>query len=447
MSTAPPQVNGHQRPAMPIYGEWRPTDPQATPTPPREPKPAEPAVDHVALAEAAAIRERAAAEAEERRIKAEAEAEAVLIKAAEEARKLKLANDKAEARAAEEQAARNARIAESNRKQKEAERQEAAARKAEEEQQKADAASAEAIAKAASNWRRYAITFYAVCAVVALPVQIAAFWDPKAWWLVIAPLMLEGAALVVTKGAAAAVAAHRPHWHYRLVSWLFAFIAAGINLWHGLAAFDPATAIGTAFASIAGPGVWDLHEHGRIRKRDGVPTRRERRAAAKAAKAEAAEKAAAKLFEAERQAHLENAARDAVKQLDEARASQFPEVHRHALKLAADLGEKVITEAIWKRAKRDVEGADPGESAETIRMRNAAEMRVEAARQKKPVSALSKTKNAQLGIQTPRSGYRPVPPVRKPKDTPPYHRAAGRAHGELLRRSTAAKKTSAEEPK
>src|SRR5690606_40964746 len=69
----------------------------------------------------------------------------------------------------------------------------------------------------------------------------------------------------------------RPHWHYRVIAWCLAFIAAGINLWHGLNAFDPATAIGTAFASIAGPGVYDLHEHGQIRKRDGKLSWRQRR--------------------------------------------------------------------------------------------------------------------------------------------------------------------------
>ena len=74
-------------------------------------------------------------------------------------------------------------------------------------------------------------------------------------------------------------------------------------------------------------------------------------------------------------------------------------------------------------------------------MRNAAELRVEAARQKKPVSALSKTTNAQRAIQikTParRSSYKPVPPVRKRGDTPPYHPAARRAHGDTKRRLNA----------
>lgn len=433
MTTSPPQVNGHDRTAVPVIRDWRSAfNVPSVEQPVVEPAPelTAPAVDLVAQAEADAIRTRAYAEAEERRIKAEAEADALKIKAGEEARKLKLANDKAAARAAEEQAARDARIAESNRKREEADRATAQAKQDEQEQKKADAAKAKEIAKAADRWRTYAVGFYAVCAVVALPVQIAAFWDPNAWWLVIAPLMLEGAALVVTKGAAAAVAAQRPHWHYRTVAWVFAFIAAGINLWHGMAAFDPATAIGTAFASLAGPGVWDLHEHGRIRKRDGVLSRRERKALEKAAKAEAAEKTVAEKREAERQAYREKAARDAAEGLDKVRAEEFPEVYRHAKRLAADLGERTITESIWKRAKLDVDGALPGESAEVLRMRNAAEMRVEAARQKKPVSTLSKTTKAQRASQMPPSKNRRVynPPARpgrrRPGDTAKYVKAA-----------------------
>lgn len=455
MTTSPPQVNGHRR-RIPVITEWQTLlpsveEPVATTAPELQPEsPADPAVDLVAQAEADAIRTKAYADAEEQRARAEAEAEAVRIKAegeakaaeikaAEEARKLKLANDKAEARAAEEQAARDARIAESERKRAAAERGQQDDERAHQEQQQNEAAAEAEIAKAASTWRGYAIAFYAVCAIVALPVQIAAFWDPDAWWLVIAPLMLEGAALVVTKGAAAAVAASRPHWHYRTVAWVFAFIAAGINLKHGLDAFDPATAFGTAFASLAGPGVWDLHEHGRIRRRDGVPTRRERRAAKKAAKEQAAEQAAAKLFEAERQAHLENAARDAANKLDADRKHLFPKVHEEALKLAADLGETAITPAIWKQAKRNVEGTDPGESADTIRMRNAAEMRVEAARLKKPVSTLSKTMNAQRGAHLPpaftKPRPKPIPPRRKRGDSTPFHPAAKRLAADTARRS------------
>lgn len=436
MTTSPPQVNGHSRAAVPVIRGWRtefnvqPEEQQVVePAPAPEPQP-EPTADLVAQAEADAIRTRVYAEAEERRIKAEAEAVAMKIKAVEEARKQKLANDKAEARAAEEQAARDARIADSNRKREEAERAQVKALQAEREQEQEAAASAEEMQNADASWKYFAIAFAVACAVVALPVQMSAFWHPDRPWMISAPFMLEAGAWVVLRGAAAAVAAHRPHWHFRLIAWLLAFISAGINLWHGLAAFDTATAIGTAFASLAGPGVWDLHEHGRIRKRDGMVTRRERKAAKKAAKKQEAEQAAVELFGAERQAHKENIERQAAKVLDDARAAEFPNVHQHALKLAADLGETAITEAIWKRAKLDVDGALPGESAEILRMRNAAEMRVEAARLKKPVSTLSKTTNAQRASQMPPSQKTRVynPPARSGRrrvgDTPRYVSAA-----------------------
>ncbi|MER5613278.1 hypothetical protein [Streptomyces sp. NPDC002215] len=387
---------------------------------------AEPRFDPVALAEADAIRARADAEADALRVEAEGKAKASEIKAVEEARKQKIANDKAEARAAEEQAARDARIAESNQKREEAERASKAARQAEKEDQEAAAVVAKEVAVADDKWRSYALWFYRVCAVVAMPVQIAAFYNPRALWLMVAPVMLEGGAWVVQKGAASAVANGRPSWHYRLIAWLLAFIAAGINLWHGLNAFDPATALGTAFASLAGPGVWDLHEHGRIRRRDGVLTRRERKDARKAAKKQAAEKARQQADEQAAREVATKAAAETAKRLAERRAEEFPKVWDHAQKLAADLGETTITESIWKRAKLDVDGALPGESAEVLRMRNAAERRVAAARENTSVNAVGKTTSSQRANQMPRGQRGPArkPPIRRPGDTAKYVAAA-----------------------
>ncbi|MBD9721952.1 hypothetical protein PV755_09435 [Streptomyces caniscabiei] len=401
--------------------------------------------DPVAHAEAEAIRTAATAKAEALRIEAAAKAEAERVKAVEEARKQRLANDKTEQRAREEQAAREARIAKLNRERKEQER---AAREAEEKaaaQEQAEAAKAAEIAAAEEQWRQYALRFYAVCSIVALPVQIAAFYNPNALWLMAAPLMLEGGAWVVLKGARAAAADHRPHWHYRLIAWVLAFIAAAINLWHGLHAFDPATAIGTAFASIAGPGVYDLHEHGQIRKRDGVLTRKQRKAQAKAERAEAARKAAGeKRLAAEKEA-ADRAHAEAAEKLAQARAKEFPKVWQHALRLAAALGETTVTEAVWKRAHRDVEGTDPSESADVIRMRNAAEARVEAARQKKPVNTVSKTTSAQRASQMPLTKKQRVynPPARAGRrtkgDTAPYVSAA-RKQAAITAKTAAEKK-------
>ncbi|MFE0974308.1 coiled-coil domain-containing protein [Streptomyces rochei] len=395
--------------------------------------------DPRALAEAEAIRTRAAADAEAARIEAEGRAEAEKIKAAEEAEKQRLenekqtlANERAALRFQRERAEQLAKIAEADRNREETERARAEARRQDEERQRAEQQQAAEVDAAEAKWRRMALGFYIVCAIVALPVQVAAFYNPNAPWLIAAPLMLEGGAWVVLKGAAAAVASHRPHWHYRLIAWLLAFIAAGINLWHGIQAFDPATAIGTAFASIAGPGVWDLHEHGRIRKRDGKLTRRERKAAEKAAREEARRKAAEEDRRAAEKEAAEKAAARAAEELAKLRETEFEDVWKHARKLAAALGETTVTEAVWKRAHRDIRGADPGEDAETIRARNAAEARVEAARQKRPANTVSKTKNAQRVPQVPTGVGRgsktgpKVRGVRRPGDSQRFSTAARR---------------------
>lgn len=430
MTASPPKVNGHVRPpAPPVLGDWQPIE--ATPaveteTAAEAATPPAPDSALIVQAQAEAIRSKAWAEAEEQRLAAEAEkeaalklaeaeAEAIRIKAEEDARKARFANDRAERKAAEEQAASEARIAEHNRRRDEADRaRENAARQADEKQQ-AEAAKAAEVAAAEEQWRQYALRFYVVCSIVALPVQIAAFYNPNALWLMAAPIMLEGGAWVVLKGARAAAADHRPHWHYRLIAWLLAFIAAAINLWHGLHAFDPATAIGTAFASIAGPGVYDLHEHGQIRKRDGKLTRRERKAAEKAAREEARRQAAEEKRRAAEKEAAERAVAEAAEKLAQARAKEFPKVWQHALRLAAALGETTVTEAVWKRAHRDIEGADPSESAEIIRLRNAAEARVEAARQKRPVNRSSQ----QVASQVPGSKKPRVynPPARRGRRT------------------------------
>lgn len=396
--------------------------------------------DPVALAEAEAIRTRAEAEAEAARIEAEGKAEAERIKAVEEARKQKIANDKVEARAREEQAAREARISKLNR---EREEQERLAREAEEKaatREQAEAAKAAEVAAAEEEWRQYALRFYAVCSIVALPVQIAAFYNPNALWLMAAPIMLEGGAWVVLKGAKAAAASHRPHWHYRLIAWVLAVIAAAINLWHGLHAFDPATAIGTAFASIAGPGVYDLHEHGQIRKRDGSLTRKQRKAKVKAERAEAARKAAEEKRRAAEKEAAEHAAAEAAEKLAQARAKEFPKVWQHALRLAAALGETTVTEAVWKRAHRDVEGADPSESAEIIRLRNAAEARVEAARQKRSVNGSSQQVASQVpGVKKPRVYNPPARRGKRTKGDVKYAPAAARQASIAARKAAATK--------
>ncbi|MFI5992466.1 hypothetical protein ACIBAC_11515 [Streptomyces sp. NPDC051362] len=397
--------------------------------------------DVVAQAKAEAIRaeawakseeQRIAAEAdaEERRIKAEAEAKAAIIKAEEEARKQKIANDRAEARFAEEQAARDNRIAKANREREETERAAAAAAQQDEIDKQAAAESAKIVEKADKKWRGWAISFYALCAAVALPVQMSAFWNPSKPWMAGAPVLLEIAALVVAFGTAAAVANQRPHWHFRVITWVLAFIAAAVNFGHGITEFDLATAIGTALASIFGPGVWDLHEHGRLRRRDGAPTRRERNAAKAEAKRMAEKQAADKLFAAEREAHREKALREQLAKLAADRADRFPDVWDHALTLAAALGETTVTDAVWRRAHKDVKGTDPGDSPEAQNLRNAAARRMLDARADAPEKSVWKIQDAQVNPQVPptrRRGSVTGPPVRGTRrvgDTPKFVDAA-----------------------
>ena len=389
---------------------------------------AEPRFDPVALAEAAAIRARADAETEARLALARAEAKAIETRAVEDAEKQRIANERAALRFEREKAEQLAKIAESNRKRGETERLSAEADAKAEAEQQAETEAAKEIEAADDSWRRWAIRFAVVCAVVALPVQMSAFWNENAAWMVAAPVMLEGGAWVVHRGARAASVSKRPVWHYRAITWLLAFVAAAVNLYHGLHAFDAGTAIGTALASIAGPGVWDLHEHGRIRRRDGVLTRRERKERERAERRAAAEKAAAEQRAATEREAKEKAAAEAAQQLAADREKYFPKVWEHALRLAAADGETTPSERTWRRAHLDIEGTEPGDSVDVIRGRNIAARRVAAARSEAPGSTPSKVTTAQRAIQVkaPRrqSTYRPTPPRRQRGDTPKFHPAA-----------------------
>lgn len=459
MTASPPKANGSTRPRTPLkFADWRI---EATPEPAEEQRTPEPQAtptgspELVAQAQAEAIRAQAWADAEAQRIAAEAEKEAALklaaaeadavrTKAVEAARRMKLANDKQERQAREEDAASAARIAESNRLRDEAERARIAAAQQAEIDRQVEAEKAKVVAKADKKWRGWAIAFYTLCAAVALPVQISAFWDKHKPWMAGAPVLLEIAALVVAFGTAAAVANKRPHWHFRLITWVLAFIAASVNLWHGMQEFDPATAVGTALASVFGPGVWDLHEHGRIRKRDGVPTRRERKAQEKAAKTEAARKAAEEAQRAAEKKAADKAAEEARRQLAEEREREFPKVWAEAVKIGAALGKAPDDPAVWPRAYRNIEGTDPGESIESITARRTAEKRVEAALTGTPVNTLSKTTSAQRAIQVKgsraTSSYTPVPPRRKKNDTPKFHRAARALAADAKRTANARQK-------
>lgn len=426
-------LNGTKRPHVPTWEPFTPIhiggigEPEVAPEP--EAAPAEPAIDLVAAAEAQAIRTRAEAEAEAARIAAQAEADAVRAKAEVDAKRQAIANEKAEMALAEKRAEHENKLADLAKRRQETERETALARAAAEEGAAVAQAEQAKRGKSAGSWKRAAISFAIVCAVVALPVQMSAFWDRSAPWLVGVPIVLEAGAWVVLKGAAAAVDDHRPHWHYRLIAWALAFLASGINLTHGLAHFGLATALATAFASVAGPGIWDLHEHGRIRLRDGVKTRRERKAQRREEKRAAAEQRAEQARrDAERKA-IEDAQGEAARQLAAEREKTYPEEWTHAIALRAALGETTVTEAVWRRAWRDIHGTDPGDTVDTIRTRRTAERRIEMARGEAPSVTPSKVVNAQRANQMPRAQRGPArkPPARRRGDTAPYVQAARNA--------------------
>lgn len=433
--TASPPLNGHARPPMPVLGDWQSVTPEPEPVEEQRNPPPEPVVDaEVARAKAwAEVEERriaAEAAAEKERALAQAEADAIRARGEEEARKLRLANDRADRKAREEEAASEARIAEHNRRREDTERARRDAARDEQQQQKFAAEQAKAVERASKRWRKVAIAFYVLCAAVALPVQMNAFYDPDAKYLLIAPVFIEVIALVALVGAAAAVTAGRPHWHYRLVAWAGALTAASINIVHGLAEYDAATAFGTALASIAGPGMWDLHEHGRIRKRDGKLSWRQRRAEKKAAKKEASRQAA----EAARKRAEEKAAQEAAEaarvELRLIRQTVFKEVWAEAVKIGAALGKDPEDPVVWPRAYRNINGCDPGESIESITARRAAEKRVEAALTGTPVAALATGRSSQVDQQVLRRSRRghaggpTVRGVRRPNDTPKQSPAA-----------------------
>jgi chemotaxis protein histidine kinase CheA len=421
VTASPTKVNGVKRPAVPVLGEWQPIsfdrgatvwEKQATPEPNIAEALLPPAVDPRAEAEAEAIRARTAAETKAALILAEAEADAIRAQGDAKAEQQRITNERATMRLAKEKAENDAKIAEATTRQKAAERQTEAEEERAEAEKQAGQEERGKREQSAKSWRFAALGFAIACAVVALPVQMSAFWDPSQKWLLAAPVMLEGGAWVVLRGAAAAVDDHRPHWHYRLIAWLLAFVAAAINLSHGLSHFGMATAAGTAFASLAGPGVWDLHEHGRIRLRDGVLTRRERKAKERDEKRAVAARVAEKRFAAEREAYREKAIREQLDKLAKSRKEKLKDVWEHAEYLAAALGETTVTEAVWRRAHKDVKGTDPGDSPEAQQLRNLAARRMLDARADAPDSSVWKIASSQHASQV-------LPSVNKRRYSPP----------------------------
>lgn len=398
----------------------------------------EPRYDPVALAEAEAIRTRAEAEADALRTKAEAEAEAERIRAAEEAEKQRIANERAAMRLEKDQVNHEAYVAK-----KKAETAKSTAETEEISKAAADKAEREAQLRADQErteafWKWGARGIYAIGLIIAAPVQFMHFWDPERPFLVAAPGLLEGFALVLAFGATWAVAHRRDVLPYRIGIMLGALIAAGVNLYGGLT--DKAIGFNAgligAIASIGGPIVLMAYEHGLAQKADGMPSRRERRAAAKeaAAKAAADEKA-----RAEREAAAQKAAAD--KQAAEARAvaeqtrrdedrrKHHPEVWKVADAIRSARGSAVVSEQIWGEAWQRVTGfKQVGVDSDIDAQTRAAEARAKTAEQA-PVWGSFALVESQRPPRSKRGPNEPdgrrnnggTPPRRTPGDTQPPH--------------------------
>lgn len=390
----------------------------------------------LAQAEAEAIRSRTQADAEARRIKAAAEADAIRIKAHEEAERNRIANERSAMRLEKEKADHKAHLAEkaarAAKAKAEAEKVENAA--AEEAQQAADREAEQQRSEAWWKWGARGI--YAVGLIIAAPVQFLAFWDPHRKFLVAAPALLEGIALVLACGAAWAVAHRRDVLPYRIGIMFGALIAATINLWHGL--YDPVIGFNAgligALASVGGPIVLMAYEHGIAQKADGIPSWRERRADERAAAAEAEarkqareEKKAAEEKAAAEKAAAQRHASEEQKRRDEDRRSSHLDVWEVADAMRSARGSAVVTEQIWADAWYRVTGSKTvGITPEIEAKSRAAQNRMQTVSKMPVLGALSLVDSH----RPPRSQRDPnapdgrlnnggTPPRRRPGDSPP----------------------------
>ncbi|MFE2140205.1 hypothetical protein ACFXA3_00295 [Streptomyces sp. NPDC059456] len=138
--------------------------------------------------------------------------------------------------------------------------------------------------------------FAALCFLVALPLQLRAFWDPDRPWNAAVPIMLEVAAWAAMRLAHAAIVNRRVAWPYLGLTFFFASVAASINIADGFLHPDIGAIFGLAggFASLAGPGLWAVHQFG-ARAKEAKATRAERKLAEQQAKQAEAELEAARV--------------------------------------------------------------------------------------------------------------------------------------------------------
>ncbi|MGW4050816.1 hypothetical protein ACWENA_08280 [Streptomyces sp. NPDC004779] len=166
--------------------------------------------------------------------------------------------------------------------------------------------------------------------IVALPLQLRAFWSPDRPWEIAIPIFLEGLAWVFIRQAEAAISGRRVVWHYLAGVGLCAAFAAGVNVYDGFTHAEIGAAFGIVggFASIAGPALKVIHEFG-ARSAGAKATRIERKIAEAAARQSEAELA-------RRRAELDAEANEKTRQADEKRTVEAERRAAHEAKAAAD---------------------------------------------------------------------------------------------------------------
>ncbi|MDX3027504.1 hypothetical protein [Streptomyces scabiei] len=393
--------------------------------------------DPVAHAEAEAIRTAATAKAEALRIKAEGEAKAAELLAREQAEKDRIANERAAMRLEKEKADHAAHLAKKAAETAKAEAEREKVEQAAADQEKADTERAAEQQRSELWWKWGARGIYATGLIIAAPVQFMHFWDPARKFLVAAPVLLEGLALVLAFGAAWAVAHRRDVAPYRIGIMISAAIAAVINLHGGMTNAEIGFNAGLigAIASLGGPIVLMAYEHGIAQKVDGIPSWRERRAAAreKAAAEEAKAKALRDKRDAEHAAAAAKAlaearAQDEQQRRDTDRKDRHPDVWEVADALRSARGSQYVTEQIWGEAWHRVTGCKTvGVRLEIEQQTRAAEARMRTVTEAPvlgPQSLISSQKAARpkKDPNTPdgRRNNGGTPPRRVPGDTAPY---------------------------
>lgn len=411
--------------------------------------------DPIALAKAEAIRTQADADAAAVRIKAEGEARAAEIAAQVEADKQRILSDRAALRAEADKAVHEKKMAEllaaTAKAKAEADEAEAAA----ERKVRDDEGRASEERRSESIWKWAARSIYAIGLVIALPLQLMAFYSKDKPFMIAAPLLLEGFALVLAFAAAWAVTHRRDVMPYRIAIMVAASTAAGINLWHGIDddRIGVAAGIVGTLASLGGPLVLMAYEHGITQKRDGIPSWRERRDTAKAAAAtareaadKAAEKKAAEDLRVQEKRDAEHAATAEQERKDNDRQQSHTKVWDVAEAMRSARGLQFVTDQIWSEAWWRVTGSKVvGIWPELEASSREAQARMKAASEDLPPQVESQMPTRFVKGFDELDGRRNnggTPPRRVPNDTPRYSIAARSAASHSALQNTAVEEQS-----